>query len=58
VKFTRKEMAAIRHMIASLARTCREDISGTILYTGAFQHLENGDAAVVALAKKLEVRKT
>jgi hypothetical protein len=53
--FSDKEIAAIRHMIADLATQCREDIAGTILYTGAFHHLENGDAAVVELARKLKL---
>lgn len=56
--FTKKEIAAIRHMISDLADRCREDIAGAILYTGAFRQLKNGNAAVVALAKKLKVRKS
>lgn len=52
--FTEKEIVAIKHMISVLAKDCREDVAGAILYTGAFRHLDGGDAAILALAHKLE----
>ena len=53
--FSAKEMAALKILVDHAAKSCGggEDTSGAILYTGAFHKLENGDQAVVDLARKI-----
>jgi len=53
--FTAEEVAALKIVVDYAAKHCGggEDTIGAIMYTGAFRKLKDGDAAVVALADKI-----
>jgi hypothetical protein len=57
MKFTKREVKAVRHMIGCLAESLREDLHGTILHTGAFRFLkDNNGRSSVKLCKKLKIK--
>ena len=55
-QFTDDELKAVAVLVQYAARRCGggEDTMGAILYTGAFHLLDNGDSAVVQLARKID----
>ena len=54
--FSAKEMAALKIVVDHAAKCCGggEDTMGAILYTGAFHQLDDGEQAVVDLARKID----
>jgi hypothetical protein len=58
MKFSDGEVLAIKILVRGLAESCREDIIGGILNTGAFHALaDDNGKSIVALANKLEMTK-
>lgn len=49
-----KELKALATLARRAAESCREDMIGAIMHTGAFRHLDDPDWAVVRLARKID----